>query len=89
MTPAPTLSELQRIKKWHVAHKADHPLEYHLFDGVLTLWMMGWVGWFPALAFEMPWAFPLCALGMCLPGIYIGWRIRAHQSRRLRCDWAG
>ena len=27
-----TLQELQRIKQWHVAHRADHPLEYHLWD---------------------------------------------------------
>ena len=27
-----TLEELQRIKQWHVDHKADHPLEYHLWD---------------------------------------------------------
>ena len=35
-----TLNELQRIKQWHVAHKADHPLEYHLWDLVLTLWVL-------------------------------------------------
>ena len=46
-----TLNELQRIKQWHVAHKADHPLEYHLWDLVLTVWMLGWVGWFPIIAF--------------------------------------
>ena len=46
-----TLDELQRIKQWHVAHKADHPLEYHLWDLVLTVWMLGWVGWFPICAF--------------------------------------
>jgi hypothetical protein len=23
------LAELQRIGQWHVAHRADHPVEYH------------------------------------------------------------
>jgi hypothetical protein len=82
-----TLSQLQRIKKWHVAHKADHPLEYQLLDMVLMLWVMGWVGWLPALAFEAPWALPLCGLGVALPQLYVGWRIRAHRAQRLRCDW--
>ena len=34
-----TLSELQRIKQWHVDHRDDHPLEYQLWDGLLTLWL--------------------------------------------------
>ncbi len=42
-----TLNELQRIKQWHVHHRQDHPLEYHLWDAMLTLWLMGWVGWLP------------------------------------------
>lgn len=82
-----TLAELQRIKQWHVAHKAEHPLEYQLWDAVLTLWLMGWVGWLPAYAFSDFWAMPLCALAMLLPGLYIRWRRRAHLARRLRCDW--
>ena len=47
-----TLDELQRIKQWHVDHRSDHPVEYHLWDAMLTLWLMGWVGWLPAFAFE-------------------------------------
>ena len=83
-----TLNEMQRIKQWHVTHRADHPLEYHLWDGVLTLWLMGWVGLIPALAFAQVWAMPLCLLGMLLPGTYVAWRLRAHRACRLRCDWA-
>jgi hypothetical protein len=45
LTHSIPLTELQRIKKWHVAHRGEHPLEYHLWDTVLTLWLMGWVGW--------------------------------------------
>ena len=62
-----TLDELQRIKQWHVAHKADHPLEYHLWDLVLTVWMLGWVGWFPICAFGEPCAAPVCLIGIFSP----------------------
>lgn len=82
-----TLDELQRIKQWHMAHRADHPLEYQLWDALLTLWAMGWAGWLAAFALEAPWAYPLCALAICSPRLYVGWRARAHAARRLRCDW--
>lgn len=81
------LDELQRIKFWLVEHRADHPVEYHLWDLVLTLWVMGWVGWFPTFAFGQGWAAPLCFGGTMVPRLYVGWRTRAHQARRLRCDW--
>ena len=82
-----TLDEMQRIKQWHVAHRDDHPLEYHLWDAMLTLWLVGWIGWIPALAFDAVWAAPLLALAMAAPGLYVNWRDRAHRARRLRCDW--
>lgn len=81
------LAELQRIKQWQVDHRESHPLEYHLWDAVLTVWLMGWVGWLPALAFGALWATPLCVAGMLAPGLYEAWRLRLHRSRRLRCDW--
>ena len=81
------LNELQRIKQWHVNHRSDHPVEYHLWDGMLTLWLMGWVGWVPAFAFDALWVMPLCMLAMAAPRLYVTWRVRAHQARRLRCDW--
>ena len=46
-----TLSELQRIKRWQIAHRAEHPVEYHLWVLVLTVCMLGWVGCFPINAF--------------------------------------
>lgn len=82
-----SLEELHRIKQWHLAHRADHPLEYQLWDLTLTVWLMGWVGWVPTFAFDALWAAPACALAMCAPGLYVGWRERAHRARRLRCDW--
>ncbi|WP_041675624.1 hypothetical protein [Ramlibacter tataouinensis] len=82
-----TLAELHRIKQWQLAHRRDHPLEYHCWDGVLTLWLMGWIGWLPALALDQLWALPLCLLGAASPNLYVAWRASAHQRRRLRCDW--
>ena len=82
-----SLNKLQRIKKWHVAHKADHPLEYQLLDLVLILWVVACVGWLPAFALDEEWLLPFCLLGMVLPNIYIGWRVEAHKHQRLRCDW--
>lgn len=81
------LAELQRIKQWHVAHRAEHPVEYHLWDAVLTLWVMGWVGWLPAYAFEQFWSMPLCVLAMAAPSMYVSWRLKAHRAHKLRCDW--
>ena len=82
-----TLTELQRIKQWHVAHRLDHPLECHLWDAMLTLWVMGWVGWLPAFAFDQIWTLLLCALAAAAPRLYVAWRYNAHRERKLRCDW--
>lgn len=82
-----TLARLQRIKQWHVMHKDDHPLEYQLWDVMLTLWVLGWIAWVPALALDAPWAYPLCVLCVCVPGLYVRLRARAHHAMRLRCDW--
>lgn len=87
MTHHLTLDELQRIKQWHMAHRADHPLEYELWDTLLTLWVMGWAGGLAAFALEAAWAYPLCVLAIYSPRLYVGWRVRAHTTGRLRCDW--
>ena len=82
-----SLTELQRIKQWHVDHRASHPLECQAWDAMLTLWLIGWVGWLPAFGFALLWAAPLCALAMSAPSLYAAWRVRAHRANRLRCDW--
>ncbi len=82
-----TLNDLQRIRQWHLAHRHEQPLETHLWDGVLTLWLMGWMGWVPVLMLQAVWAMPLCLLAMSLPGFYVSWRRKAHLQQRLRCDW--
>jgi uncharacterized membrane protein len=82
-----SLNRLQRIKKWHVANQSAHPLELHLFDGVLTVWVMSWFAWMPLFILGFEWLIPFSFLGLMLPNLYIAWRVKAHAQRRLRCDW--
>lgn len=84
-----TLDLLQTVKQWHVEHAADHPIELQLWDAVLASWLMGWIGWLPTWALDAWWAAPPLLLGMMAPRLYIGWRAKAHASRRIRCDWIG
>lgn len=81
------LDAMQRIKKWHVNHQKDHPVEYHIWDVVLTLWLAGWVGWIPAFFLGALWVAPVLAVAMSAPKMYVAWRAWAHKSRRVRCDW--
>lgn len=82
-----TLAQLQRIKRWREAQHGAHPLERQTWEAVLTLWLMGWVGWLPAFAMGARWAYPLCLLGSLAPRLYVYGRARAHELHRLRCDW--
>lgn len=82
-----TLDELQRIKQWQVRHRHQHPVEYQAWDVMLTLWLVGWVGWIPAFAFDALWSAPLLVLAMSAPTMYVAWRTRAHRAHRVRCDW--
>jgi hypothetical protein len=82
-----SVDELHRIKQWHLNHREDHPVEYHMWDAMLTLWLVGWVGWLPAYAFDALWSIPLCLLAIAAPGLYSDWRRRAHLARKVRCDW--
>ena len=87
MAPLLTLVDLQRIRLWHAEHRLEHPLEGQFWDAMLSLWLMGWVGWLPAFALELDWAWPLCLLASSAPELYVRWRRRAHQLCHLRCDW--
>jgi hypothetical protein len=84
-----TLNQLRDLKRWHVSHRRDHPLEYQVFDVVLTLWLLGWVGAVPALLLQQAALLPLCLLGSLAPEVYRWLRVRLHRSARLRCDWLG
>ncbi len=83
-----SLDEIRRIRQWHVAHRRDRPFEYNLWDAILTLWILGWIGWLPAFVTgDALWFAPLGLMAHRLPDAYARWRARAHQSHRLRCDW--
>ena len=82
-----TLTQMQRVKNWHAAQRGARPVEKEVWEAVLTIWLMGWIGWLPAFAFDAQWAYPLCVLGMFAPGLYVYCRARAHERRYVRCDW--
>lgn len=82
-----TLKQLQALKRWHVAHRLDHPMEYVVFDAVLTAWVLGIVGLPPALLLDGPALLPLCLMAFMAPELYRALRVWLHRSARLRCDW--
>ena len=82
-----SLQQMKKLKDWHFARRGTHRAEYEMWNAVLTVWLMGWVGCLPALAFEAVWALPLCLLGVMAPQLYVHARARVHQAGRLRCDW--
>lgn len=83
------IDELQRIRDWLLAHREEHPLEYQVWDCVLALCVMGYVGWLPAMALDLPEIYPLCLAAILAPDLYTALRASAHRLQRLRCDWLG
>ena len=82
-----TLVQLSKLKAWMDAHRKGQPIEYHAWDAVLTLWLMGWMGAPAGLLLDDPWAVLACvALFFSPPGY---WRLREmlHRRQRVRCDW--
>ena len=82
------IDDLQRIRKWHVAHRHTHPIEGRIWDAVVTLWVAGWVGWLPVCLLGLVWCMPLLVFAIFTPAAYVEWRLRSHRARRLRCDWS-
>ncbi len=82
-----TLRQMSLLKRWHLAHRDDAPIEYHAWDGVLTLWVLGWMGVPPALLLHWGWAVMSCVPLFFAPPIYVRLRARLHEGGRLRCDW--
>ena len=82
-----TLHQFHALKQWHLRHWRDHPLEKNLWEAVLTLWLMGWVGGAVSLLLNLPWAEVCCLALLFLPGTYVAMRARLHRSAGLRCDW--
>lgn len=82
-----TLDQLQAVKQWHVGHRELQPVEYHTWDAVLTLWVMGWMGLPASLLLRQPIVVGACVLLFFVPGRYVALRRWLHRARRLRCDW--
>lgn len=82
-----TLEQHHELRLWHLRHAHRHPVEKNLWDAVLTLWLVGWVGGPAALVLGWSWAEPACLAMIFLPGFYVALRRRWHRCGRLRCDW--
>lgn len=82
-----TLAQLTMMKAWMVDHRWEAPLEYHTFDAVLTLWLMGWAGVPAGVLLDAGWALMACVALFFTPRAYLALRRRLHEGRRLRCDW--
>lgn len=82
-----TLQQMTQLKRWHVAHKQQAPVEYHTWDAVLTVWLMGWMGVPPALLLWQPYGVLLCVAAFFVPDAYAWLRGKEHRRGRLRCDW--
>jgi hypothetical protein len=81
------LAQFQDLRTWHLRHWREQPVEKHLWDGVVMLWLMGWVGGPVALVLQHPEALPASFALLCLPNGYVALRRRLHRRRRVRCDW--
>ena len=84
-----TLAQFRQLKLWHQRHWREHPLEKSLWEAVVTMWLVGWVGAPTALITHAGWALALCAGFFFLPGTYVSLRRLLHRSGVLRCDWIG
>lgn len=82
-----TLDQFHDLKLWRSRHRRDHPIENQLWDLVLTLWLVGWMGLLASLVLAQAWAIVLCIGLVALPNAYVELRKRLHSARRLRCDW--
>lgn len=84
-----SLAQLQRLRQWRILQRAQrrHRLECAIWEAVLTVWMLGWTSWLPALALHLEPLLPLCMAAILTPQLYAFARARAHALGRLRCDW--
>jgi len=82
-----TLQQFQELKVWHARQGNRHPVEKAIWDGVLTVWLMGWVGAPTAFLIHLGWAEAACISVLFLPSLYVSARRKLHRRRWLRCDW--
>ena len=82
-----TLNQLSAMKAWMVANRPGQPVEYHAWDVVLTLWLVGWMGAPAFIVLGELWAELGCVALFFAPHAYLWLRSRLHQQQRVRCDW--
>ena len=82
-----TLQQFQDLKLWHMRQGRRHPVEKALWDMVLTVWLVGWVGTPTAFMLHLGWAEIACLSVLFLPGAYVAVRRWLHNKHLLRCDW--
>ncbi|MEK8032617.1 hypothetical protein AACH06_17490 [Ideonella sp. DXS29W] len=82
-----TFNQLSAMKAWMVDHRHGQPVEYHAWDAVLTLWLMGWMGAPAFIVLDNLWAEVACVALFFVPRAYLSLRRRLHTRQRLRCDW--
>ena len=82
-----TLHQLSVLKQWHVRHRREHPVEFHTWDAVLTLWLMGWLGVPAELILWQLYGLIACTGLLLAPGVSVSLRRRLHAQGRVRCDW--
>ncbi|HET9644553.1 MAG TPA: hypothetical protein VFP68_14645 [Burkholderiaceae bacterium] len=82
-----TLQQLSVVKQWHVAHRRERPVELHMWDAMLTLWLLGWFGIPAAVLLDQLYTVVLCGVLLYAPTLYVQLRRRLHAGGRLRCDW--
>lgn len=82
-----TLQQFQDLRVWHLRQGHRHPIERSLWETVVTVWLLGWIGTPTAFLLHLGWAEAACLGVLFLPGRYVALRRRLHRTRRLRCDW--
>ena len=81
------MQQFQELKLWHQRQGRRHPVEKALWDAVLTVWLLGWVGAPTAFLVHSGGAELACLSVLFLPRLYVTLRRWLHNKRRLRCDW--
>lgn len=81
-----TLDQFQDLKRWHQRH-GERWVESAVWNTVMTLWMVGWVGAPTAWVLHRDSAALAVLLLVFVPGAYVALRRALHRRGRLRCDW--
>jgi len=82
-----SLDELHALKLWHERHEHHSPLEAAIWNALVTMCVMGWVGAPIAWLLGRKLFILVGVLATFLPGRYVALRVALHRSGRLRCDW--